>query len=578
MLTPTYKLEVAWNTALSGIFTVGQSLVGGTDVVGGALDGAGFNDISADLYTASWERGRGADLGPMQAGRLEVALNDSTGKYNLENVGLLINLCPNPSFETDLTGWTEQEYGSVAATLTVSRSTDKAYKGSYSAKLAQTTAGEDDCLEYNPSALPNTTYTISAYVDASAATSPAIGNRGLWVTDRTTNWEDPLPAAKLGVAGWQRLSVSFTTAAGAYDLLVRLYAPQGTVYWDAAQLEMAAAPTAYCDGDQDNCRWAGTAHASQSYRGGPLYNYLLPLRPIRLRATYGGTTYGLFYGYIEEISHDTYPNAQKSYIRAVDLFERLANRSPIIAATGATNVGTAIGLVLDACGWTMPSMRSLDLGRHIPNFSADGATKADQLITDLLAADGGTFFIAGSGVATYHSAASRYKTQSPMATLTSAMTAFGRPTMTVRKIINKQTVTRTGGVARTASDATSIQRYDTREGAPVTSSYLMDDGQAASLAGWLIFLQKAPRPPVREVPLVKGGDAALQQMLVRELDNLVTASVDTAGNTVTGWIDHLRGTIDPGGLLGMTYIIRKRTFATFRVGTSTVGGADVIGY
>jgi len=45
-----------------------------------------------------------------------------------------------------------------------------------------------------------------------------------------------------------------------------------TIYVDCIQFEEGDTATPYCDGDQPNCRWTGTAHASTSERIGPIPN------------------------------------------------------------------------------------------------------------------------------------------------------------------------------------------------------------------------------------------------------------------------------------------------------------------
>jgi hypothetical protein len=61
------------------------------------------------------------------------------------------------------------------------------------------------------------------------------------------------------------------------------------VAFDSVHFRPGKPPRAhdYTDGDQDNCRWAGAAHASRSYRGGPYYPNVLPMRRVRVTAPIG---------------------------------------------------------------------------------------------------------------------------------------------------------------------------------------------------------------------------------------------------------------------------------------------------
>jgi hypothetical protein len=307
-----------------------------------------------------------------------------------------------------------------------------------------------------------------------------------------------------------------------------------------------------------------------------LAGYLLPMRPIRYTETLSGTEYGQFWGFIEEITHD--PAAKKSAIKAVDFFERLTTK-PVIASTGPTTVGTAIGLVLDAREWTDATMRSLATGHNIADFSADGTKTGLQLISELLQIDLGAFFVPGSGVVTHQDLASRYKRQDPVATLTDALIGGGKPSTSFRGVMNKITVTAGAGTPQTASDADSIKAYDEREGSTIASDLLLDDAEAAALASWLVIAGKDPQPPVKEVTITSRDAANLALILSLEVGDFVEAVIDHAGNTVQGWIDHLRKSTSPGGAIySATYTIRKKTLTAFTTDESLTDGTDVTIY
>lgn len=319
-----------------------------------------------------------------------------------------------------------------------------------------------------------------------------------------------------------------------------------------------------------------TAKYNPENSASSLYGYLLPFRPVRIRETYGGVTYGLFNGFIEEIRHD--PDARKSYINCVDFFERLAGTKPTIASMGATNVGAAIGAVLDARGWTAAEWRSLDDGHSIPDFSASADKDGTELITDVLAADLGTFFVDGDGLTTYHSLSRRYKRQAVVATWDGTMITAAQPATTVRRIVNKQTVTRSGGAAQSYTDTDSERQYDTREGAAITSAYLNTDAQALDCAEWIVLTRKDPRPPAREVSMIAADETRLLQILAREVGDYVTATVDREGTTLSGWIEGLRIVIEPGLIHRASYTLGKKTVNMWTVGQSQVGSADLVGY
>jgi hypothetical protein len=310
----------------------------------------------------------------------------------------------------------------------------------------------------------------------------------------------------------------------------------------------------------------------------PLHGYLTPMRPIRYIETVGGVDYGQFYGFIEEITHDPDPDAQKSYIKAVDFFERLATK-PVIAPTGPLTAGAAVGLVLDAREWTDASMRELDAGHNLADFSADGTKTSLQLIGDIQAVDLGSFVVKGSGVTAYQSLGSRYVRRDPVAVLQHTLRGGGKPSTSLRGIVNQITVTREGGSPQTASDPNSIQAYDVREGNAITSPLLVSDADAKALAEWQVLVSKDPRPPVKEVTIANRDSTNLALIASLEIGDYVEAVIDRAGNTVRGWIEHLRKSTSPGGAIRTaTYRIRKKTLDLFTTDVSLTDSADVTGY
>ncbi len=97
--TITVTVEVAWTGALTGVFTLGTSELGGTDVLGGGFGNNVFDDITAYVRAVRTKRGRTDDLSQMQQGTCSITLKDATGRFNPENptsplAGYLLPLRP----------------------------------------------------------------------------------------------------------------------------------------------------------------------------------------------------------------------------------------------------------------------------------------------------------------------------------------------------------------------------------------------------------------------------------------------------------------------------------------------------
>ena len=178
------------------------------------------------------------------------------------------NLCTNPSFETNTTGWT-----AVDATLT--QTNEQAYVGSYGLRIVNTTsntaASAYDVIATG-APLAQDTYTAQAWVYINA------DNVGKTVGIQITELGGAQGSANTSTTitptavGWYFLSVT-RALAEADRTSVRFYMnmpaagsfPAGAwTIWDGAMAFVGTAARPYVDGDQIGSSWTGTAHASTS--------------------------------------------------------------------------------------------------------------------------------------------------------------------------------------------------------------------------------------------------------------------------------------------------------------------------
>jgi hypothetical protein len=314
----------------------------------------------------------------------------------------------------------------------------------------------------------------------------------------------------------------------------------------------------------------------------PIYPEIsYPLRPMRLSVVYASTTYWLFTGYTARHASDPGRDAREARIDCVDAFVLLGGdggNKPVIAGS-STTTGAAIAAILTAAGFA--GTTDLDAGDTI-TFEADGTATGLALIGSLLETERGFFFMGKSGVATY---LERYWTfhspyTSSQGTIASTMSEV-IPSVDIALIRNRATVTATGGTAQTASDATSISRYKTRDFPPITSDYLSSDAAALSLATYLVAQANAPLPPIREIKIGQHDSATFTQLLTRELGDRVTVTENLGGTSGDYHIRQISVEGDWGaGYLRGAWGLRQRStdVAPFIVGISSVGGADLISY
>lgn len=314
-----------------------------------------------------------------------------------------------------------------------------------------------------------------------------------------------------------------------------------------------------------------------------IYPYIsYPLRPVRLRVTYNSTTYYLFSGYTTKHESDPGKDSREARIDCMDAFVLLGGDGGVKPTIGSssTTTGAAIAAILTAAGFA--GATSLNTGDSI-TFSASGGSTGLDLIAAMLQTERGFFFIAKDGTATYLDRAWTNKSpyNASAGTIASTMRSIA-PGVDLALIKNRATVTATGGTAQTASDATSIARYMTRDYSPITSPYLASDAAALGLAGFLVLNAKDPLPPVRQIDIGQHDSATLTQLLARELGDYVTVSESVGGTSGAYTIRRIAidGDWSKGELKGSWTLRQRNTaFQPFVVGQSNVGSTtDLITY
>lgn len=171
----------------------------------------------------------------------------SSSTETTPNGSVRTNLCTNPSFETNTTGWT-------ANRATIAQDDEWSTGGDvYSLKVTASGASADSFGVIGVSLTTGHTYTVSATIRLSAALSGTLSAHSrrinVWNPSVTTVFES---AAASNAAGQTRLSVTFTAAATG-TFTVRLYNGSPTsgqaVWWDDVLVEEAPSLGAYFDGD-----------------------------------------------------------------------------------------------------------------------------------------------------------------------------------------------------------------------------------------------------------------------------------------------------------------------------------------
>lgn len=253
----------------------------------------------------------------------------------------------------------------------------------------------------------------------------------------------------------------------------------------------------------------------------------------------------LFYGYVKRIVWEPQGKRGVTQLELVDFFYWLARVFPVIASTGPTTTGGAIGLILDAAGWpTASSLRNLDVGDSIPDFSATGAASGLDLIAGLLEAERGVFFIGPDGIPNYESRHARTLRTTPSRTITNVMTRVA-PSADLGLIRNRVRVKRTQtSYVATASDVASSRKVGWSDLAQIDTPYLSADSQADALAAWLLSQVKQPRSPVRGLTIDNREQALYEAMIFANLVDRWTVQEAKGGTGGDYYVERLAHSID----------------------------------
>ena len=200
----------------------------------------------------------------------------------------------------------------------------------------------------------------------------------------------------------------------------------------------------------------------------PYFGLLDPMRKVSISATYGGTTYPMFSGFITSYTTTTPKNANDvvyTTITSVDAL-RLAQNAQIATVTGATAgdlSGTRINQILDQIAWPT-SMRDVDAG--LTTMQADPGTARTSLaaLQTVTNSEYGAFYVDASGSFVFQD---RSVTTASIGGTPTVFNDNGTDIgyfnavwrLDDTLVFNQANVTRTGGTVQSATNAASVEKY-----------------------------------------------------------------------------------------------------------------------
>lgn len=297
-----------------------------------------------------------------------------------------------------------------------------------------------------------------------------------------------------------------------------------------------------------------------AYTASPFYPNVVPMRKVRLSATFGGTTYYVFTGYLSDLTPEySRPSYGQAKYVAYDAFEAL-NETLITGTFPQELSGARIARVLESTGWPSSTPAAggywklgvsqlgtttvlgygipasvLDSGKEMIPASDFAASTTQTALNHLLAvADSelGVFFVDGQGRFVFHDRHHRLQTTTSVVTFTDAATGSASrinyaeivPPLDRQRFANEIRITPTPATTPAtyaASDAASVQKYFRKS---LARSPLLTSYARAQLQGdFLLANRKTPLQRFDSI-MVEGhfDDNAWPHVLGRDISDRVT--------------------------------------------------------
>ena len=229
---------------------------------------------------------------------------------------------------------------------------------------------------------------------------------------------------------------------------------------------------------------------------------ILPMRQLKITATYSGVVYTIYSGFIDEWDYTYTPGEAAAFVTlvATDAF-RILNLTDVTTVAGASSgdlTGTRIGEILAEISWP-PSSRDFSTG--ITTCQADPGTARDTLSAcqTIVDTELGAFFTKTNGVLKFMDRNAIVKAHAASPTVyvdTGSGIYYESIDFDIDDTIlaNDVTVQREGGTAQNVSDATSVSSFFLRD---LSRTGLLMDSDADALLQAKAILNQRKDPELR---------------------------------------------------------------------------------
>jgi len=311
---------------------------------------------------------------------------------------------------------------------------------------------------------------------------------------------------------------------------------------------------------------------------GAYYPDLVPLRQIIIYATYGGSNYYLFSGFIQSYDTGFYQgneDVSRVLLKCVDGFRLLAG-AQITTVTGASagqDSGARVNAILDEIDFPL-SLRNIDTGDS--TLQADPGTSRTTLdaLQVVENSEFGGIFLDGTGKINFKNRTAMITSPATAAyTFADDGTAISYQNAIVAvddtTLLNSVTVTRLGGSAQTALDTDSIDKYFIHSGER-TGILVQTDTEALNQAQSILATRKDPEPRVDSIQLNLYDDTNPNKPLsgvdIELLDGVTVKKVMPGSTSIT----------QSSVVIGIHHDITKTSFMTTLYTSEPLGAGFVL--
>jgi len=313
------------------------------------------------------------------------------------------------------------------------------------------------------------------------------------------------------------------------------------------------------------------------------YSVLTKGMGVRVRATWSGTDYVIYRGYLEQLETDISLDPVV-VMQFTDALAKIGSYTvaTISSAYAGDTTATRVGRILDAAGWSA-SLRSLT-GSRTMKSTTYGAT-ALALSEEANNCEYGRFYADRQGNLTlipYESLLTtpyRFTLSDSRATGTIEYDSIST-NPGAKYLVNSVTLVQDNSTSQTATNAGSVIRYGTAQKS--ITAPLSDNSVAATLAQIYADKNALPATRVDHIEFDALGISTLWASLLQtdlgDNVNVERTTIDARNRTFTSIVEAMNLDITPfSWRVGLDLSPSART-GLFILGTSTLGGSDTLWY